>query len=109
MDSPIFYLQPPLFIAAVFQFCVHGNDEKSILLHTSRLSHGPFSSETFLHYCFGEMRIIHPYAVDSSLYNIITVTHYFVFHVICDLFSTCLIFDGVKSLIRSLPHRLQCV
>lgn len=41
--------------------------------------------------------------------SILTVTHYFVFHVICDLFSTCLIFEGVKSLICSLPHRLHCV
>jgi len=86
MVSPILFLQPSLFVAAIFQFCVHGTDPNRILPSKSRLSHGPFSSETFLHYYFGDMRVIHPYCVASLLYPIITVAHYFVYHVICDLF-----------------------
>jgi len=66
------------------------------------------------------MRVIHPYCVASPLYHIITVAHYFVYHVICDLFlckistftleiDPCLIFEGVKRLSCSLAHRLHCV
>lgn len=120
MVSPIFLLQPSLFIAAIFQFCFRGIDPNSILPSTSRLSHGPFSSETFFHYCFGDMRVIHPYCVASPLYHIITVAHYFVYHVICDLFlckismftlepDLCLIFEGVKRLSCCLAHRLHCI